>query len=145
MDPVTGEKLTGGQRLAAGGMALAGFIPIVGWAGRAVKGGKGIYSASKGIGTVDHALGTYKGIGTFTALEKTEKGIYGLISANGLSDYLTGKDMFGNELTDKQRYASLSQGLFAGISFVPLAPAMAKEAMFKTNDFELQFEYSEKS
>ncbi len=128
LDPVTGEKLTGGQRLAAGGMALAGFIPIVGWAGRAVKGGKGVYSASKAIGAADHALGAYKGVGTFTALEKTEMGIYGLISANGLSDYLTGKDIFGNELTDEQRYASLSQGLFAGIPFVPLAPAMAKEA-----------------
>ncbi|MEK4671389.1 T7SS effector LXG polymorphic toxin [Niallia sp. FSL R7-0271] len=128
VDPVTGEKLTEGQKYVAGVMAIAGFIPVVGWAGRAVKGGKGIYSASKAIGAADHALGAYKGVGAFTALEKTEMGIYGLVTANGLSDYLTGKDMFGNELTDEQRYASLSQGIFAGIPFVPLAPAMAKEA-----------------
>ncbi|MFB8734135.1 pre-toxin TG domain-containing protein [Bacillus sp. SL00103] len=36
---MTGEELTAGQRVAAGGMA-AGYIPIVGWAGRIFKGGK---------------------------------------------------------------------------------------------------------
>ncbi len=52
-------------------------------------------------------------------------GIYGLLSANGLSEYVTGKDMFGNELTDQQRQASLTQNIFAGLPFVP---DMAKEA-----------------
>ncbi|WP_235907161.1 hypothetical protein [Niallia circulans] len=55
-------------------------------------------------------------------------GIYGLIAANGLSEYLTGKDMLGNELTDEQRHASLSQGIFAGLPFVPNLPGMMKEA-----------------
>ncbi|MGG4466559.1 hypothetical protein ABER68_00815 [Paenibacillus alvei] len=52
-------------------------------------------------------------------------GIYGLLSANGLSEYTTGKDMFGNELTDQQRQASLTQSIFTGLPFVP---GMAKEA-----------------
>ncbi|MED4040364.1 ribonuclease YeeF family protein [Niallia taxi] len=125
IDPVTGEKLSTTQRVTAGAMALAGFIPVVGWAGRAVKGGKGIYSATRGISAAEHAMSTYKNIHTFSALEKTEMGIYGLITANGLSEYLTGKDMLGNELTEEQRNASLAQGIFAGLPFVP---SMAREA-----------------
>jgi len=89
-------------------MALAGFIPVVGWAGRAVKGDKGIYSATRGISAAEHAMSAYKNVHTFSALEKTEMGIYGLISANGFSEYLTGKDMLGNELTEEQRNASLA-------------------------------------
>ncbi len=125
VDPVTGEKMSTAQRIAAGGMALAGFIPIVGWAGRAVKGGKGIYSAAKGISAAEQAMSTYKNVQAFSTLEKTEMGIYGLLSANGLSEYVTGKDMFGNELTDQQRQASLTQSIFAGLPFIP---DMAKEA-----------------
>ncbi|UPO87356.1 T7SS effector LXG polymorphic toxin [Niallia sp. Man26] len=125
VDPVTGEKMSTAQRLAAGGMALAGFIPVVGWAGRAVKGGKGIYSATKGISAAENAMSTYKNVKAFSTLEKTEMGIYGLLSANGLSEYVTGKDMFGNELTDQQRQASITQSIFAGLPFVP---GMAKEA-----------------
>lgn len=125
VDPVTGEKLSAGQRVTAGAMAAAGFIPIVGWAGRAIKGGKGIYSATKAITAADHALDAYRSASTFSALEKTEMGLYGLIAANGLSEYMTGNDMFGNELTDEQRQASLAQGIFAGLPFVP---TMAREA-----------------
>ncbi|MED3965856.1 ribonuclease YeeF family protein [Niallia taxi] len=125
VDPVTGEKLSTTQRVTAGAMALAGFIPVVGWAGRAVKGGKGIYSATKGVSAAEHAMSAYKNVRSFSTLEKTEMGIYGLISTNGLSEYLTGKDMLGNELTDEQRKASLAQGIFAGLPFVP---SMAKEA-----------------
>ena len=55
-------------------------------------------------------------------------GIYGLISANGLSEYLTGKDVLGNELTDEQRHASLSQGIFAGLPFAPHLPGMMQKA-----------------
>ncbi|MCM3030906.1 pre-toxin TG domain-containing protein [Niallia sp. MER 6] len=129
VDPVTGAKLTAGQRVAAGAMAAAGFIPIVGWAGRALKGGKGIYSATKAIHTADNALDAYKNVRTFTKLEQTEMGIYGLISANGLSEYLTGKDMFGNKLTDEQRQASITQSMIGAIPFVPYAPSMIKEAV----------------
>lgn len=125
VDPVTGEELSAGQRVAAGAMAAAGFIPIVGWAGRAIKGGKGIYSATKAISAADHALDAYKSANAFSVLEKTEMGLYGLIAANGLSEYMTGKDMFGNELTDEQRHASLAQGFFAGL---PIVPSMAREA-----------------
>jgi predicted ribonuclease toxin of YeeF-YezG toxin-antitoxin module len=38
-------------------------------------------------------------------------GIYGLVSANGFSEYITGKDMFGNELTEEQQKNSLYQAL----------------------------------
>ncbi|WOD65184.1 T7SS effector LXG polymorphic toxin (plasmid) [Niallia taxi] len=129
VDPVTGVKLTEGQRVAAGAMAAAGFIPIVGWAGRALKGGKGIYSATKAIHTADHALDAYKNVRTFTKLEQTEMGIYGLISANGLSEYITGKDMFGNKLTNEQRQASITQSMIGAIPFVPYAPSMIKEGV----------------
>ncbi|MCT2347594.1 T7SS effector LXG polymorphic toxin [Niallia taxi] len=125
VDPVTGEKMSAIQRAASAGWAIAGFLPIVGWAGRAVKGGKGIYAATKGISAAEQAMSTYKNVHAFTALEKTEMGIYGLLSANGLSEYVTGKDMLGNELTKQQRQASLAQSVFAGLPFVP---NMASEA-----------------
>ncbi|USK34299.1 pre-toxin TG domain-containing protein [Bacillus sp. F19] len=111
VDPVTGEKLSDAQRIAAGAMAAAGFIPVVGWAGRAVKGGSAIYKTVKAYNAADHALDAYKTSKSFSALQKTEMGIYGLVSANGLGEALTGKDMFGNQLTDQQRQQSLMQAL----------------------------------
>ena len=111
VDPVTGEKLTTGQRVAAGAMAAAGFIPIVGWAGRIAKGGNAIYKTAKGMNAADQALDVYRTTKTFSNLEKAEMGIYGLVSANGFSEYLTGKDMFGNELTVEQQQNSLAQAL----------------------------------
>jgi hypothetical protein len=38
-------------------------------------------------------------------------GIYGLVSSNGFSEYLTGKDMFGNTLTEEPQKNSLYQTL----------------------------------
>ncbi|USK69133.1 hypothetical protein [Peribacillus asahii] len=46
-----------------------------------------------------------------TILQKSEMGIYGLVSANGLSEAMLGKDVFGNELTDEQRQNSLLTAL----------------------------------
>ncbi|MGM0923934.1 MAG: ribonuclease YeeF family protein [Bacillota bacterium] len=116
VDPVTGEKLTDAQRIAAGAMAAAGFIPVVGWAGRAVKGGSAIYKTVKAYNAADHALDAYKTSKSFSALQKTEMGIYGLVSANGLGEAVLGKDMFGNQLTDQQRQQSLMQALgFLGV------------------------------
>ncbi|MGM0875211.1 MAG: pre-toxin TG domain-containing protein [Bacillota bacterium] len=111
VDPVTGETLTAGQRVAAGAMAAAGFIPVVGWAGRIVKGGGAIYKTAKGMHAADQALDVYRSANTFSNLEKAEMGIYGLVSANGFSEYLTGKDMFGNALTEEQQQNSLYQAL----------------------------------
>jgi hypothetical protein len=55
--------------------------------------------------------------------EKAEMGIYGLVSANGFSEYLTGKDMFGNTLTDEQRQASLLQSIIGpALIAAPFAP-----------------------
>ncbi|WP_052737749.1 T7SS effector LXG polymorphic toxin [Bacillus sp. SA1-12] len=127
VDPVTGEKLTAGQRVAAGAMAAAGFIPIVGWAGRIVKGGGAIYKTAKGMHAADQALDVYRTTKTFSNLEKAEMGLYVLVSANGFSEYITGKDMFGNKLTDEQRQASLLQSV-VGSSLIaaPFVPQLVK-------------------
>uniref|UniRef100_UPI003736D0CE hypothetical protein n=1 Tax=Metabacillus halosaccharovorans TaxID=930124 RepID=UPI003736D0CE len=54
-------------------------------------------------------------------------GIYGLASANGLSEYITGKDMFGNELTDIQRQSSLYNSILgASLVVPPLVPTLMK-------------------
>ncbi len=127
VDPVTGEELTDGQRVAAGAMATAGFIPVVGWGGRLFKGGSAIYKTAKGMNTAEQALSVYKSSSTFSNLQKAELGIYGLASANGLSEYITGKDMFGNELTDVQRQSSLFNSIL-GASLVasPFVPVLVK-------------------
>jgi len=92
-------------------MAAAGFIPIIGWAGRIAKEGNAIYKTAKGMNAADQALDVYRTTKTFSNLEKAEMGIYGLVSANGFSEYLTGKDMFGNELTVELQQNSLAQAL----------------------------------
>ncbi|CAH0345750.1 T7SS effector LXG polymorphic toxin [Bacillus sp. CECT 9360] len=114
VDPVTGRKLSTAERVTAGAMAAAGFIPIVGWAGRAFKGGRAIYSTAKGFNAASHALDAYKNARSFSVLQQTEMGIYGLVAANGLSEAATGKDMFGNTLTEEQRQNSLLQALGIG-------------------------------
>jgi len=127
VDPVTGEKLTDGQRVAAGAMASAGLIPIVGWGGRLLKGGSAIYKTAKGMNAADQALDVYKTTKTFSNLEKAELGIYGLTSANGLSEYITGKDMFGNELTDIQRQQSLYYSILGpALMAAPFVPTLIK-------------------
>lgn len=111
VDPVTGEKLTEGQRVAAGAMAAAGYVPIVGWAGKLGKGVKAVYSTSKVIYKADKALDVYKTPKTFHALQNSSKGLYGLASANGFSEAITGRDMFGNKISDEQRQNSLNHAL----------------------------------
>ena len=117
VDPVTGRKLSEAERIAAGAMAAAGFIPIVGWAGRAVKGGSAIYKTAKGFNAAENALDAYKSSKGLDILQKTEYGLYGLTAANGLGEAITGKDMFGNELTEEQRQNSLMNALgIAGVA-----------------------------
>ncbi|TWM97635.1 ribonuclease YeeF family protein [Bacillus licheniformis] len=114
VDPVTGEKLTDGQRVAAGAMGAAGYIPVVGWLGKGAKGIKGVYSmykAEKAVTTVDKALAAYKTPKTFHALKNSEKGLYGLAAANGFSETITGRDMFGNKISDEQRQDSLNRAI----------------------------------
>ncbi|MGE7602400.1 T7SS effector LXG polymorphic toxin [Peribacillus sp. NPDC097675] len=53
IDPVTGRKLSKSERIAAGAMAAAGFIPVIGWAGKAAKGGSAVYKTAKGLSTAD--------------------------------------------------------------------------------------------
>ncbi|MFE4240379.1 hypothetical protein [Peribacillus butanolivorans] len=44
--------------------------------------------------------------------------VYGLITANGLGEAVTGKDMFGNQLTEEQRQNGLmdERGIFKQIT-----------------------------
>ncbi|WP_241680306.1 T7SS effector LXG polymorphic toxin, partial [Metabacillus mangrovi] len=82
VDPVTGNKLTEAERVKAAGMAAAGFIPVVGWGGRAAR---GVYKGGKaieGMVTADRALDAYKTTAGMQKLAQAEKGIYGLTVAN---------------------------------------------------------------
>ncbi|WP_017472969.1 T7SS effector LXG polymorphic toxin [Amphibacillus jilinensis] len=126
VDPVTGVEYTAGQRIAYAGLAAAGFIPFVGWAGKAIKGGKGIYATAKGVKAVNTSLDIYKTAGAFSAIQKAEMGLYGLAAANGFSEYITGKDVFGNELTAEQRSASLGTGIAASLPFAPSIASQGK-------------------
>ncbi|WP_406621004.1 LXG family T7SS effector putative deaminase YwqJ [Bacillus atrophaeus] len=103
VDPVTGEKLSAAERVTAGAMAAAGFIPVVGWAGRAFKGGKAIYKTGKAAIAAEHALDAYKTGKSLDILKMSEMGAYGLIASNGFSEAVTGRDMFGNKVSEEKR------------------------------------------
>ncbi|MEA1022570.1 T7SS effector LXG polymorphic toxin [Bacillus subtilis] len=94
VDPVTGEKLSTAERVTAGAMAAAGFIPVVGWAGRAFKGGKAIYKTGKAAIAAEHALDAYKTGKSLDILKMTEMGAYGLVASNGFSEAVTGSYSF---------------------------------------------------
>ncbi|OLP67053.1 Ribonuclease YqcG [Bacillus pumilus] len=118
IDPITGEQLTSGQRVAAGGMAAAGYIPVVGWAGRIFKGGKAIYKTSKASSAAVSAVDIYKSSQkSFDALKTAEKGLYGITAANGFSEAIIGRDMFGNKISKEQQQASMDAALGALLPF----------------------------
>ncbi|APH66460.1 T7SS effector LXG polymorphic toxin [Bacillus sp. LR_5] len=122
VDPVTGEKLSTAERVTAGAMAAAGFIPVVGWVGRAFKGGKAIYKTGKTVIAAEHALDAYKTGKSLDILKMSEMGAYGLVASNGFSEAVTGRDMFGNKVSEEKR----KQGaLEAALSLVG-AGALAK-------------------
>ncbi|CAH0161316.1 Putative ribonuclease YwqJ [Peribacillus sp. Bi96] len=153
VDPVTGRKLSDAERIAAGAMAAAGFIPVVGWAGRAIKGGSALYKTAKGLNAANHALDAYKTTKGFSLLQKTEYGIYGLLAANGLGEAVTGKDMFGNQLTEEQRQngllmalgiggvagaAKIADKVASGTKFVPYSKEFAQKQVQKAKVFGRQ-------
>ncbi|GAB6257741.1 ribonuclease YeeF family protein [Peribacillus sp. N1] len=142
VDPVTGRKLSDAERIAAGAMAAAGFIPVVGWAGRAIKGGSAIYKTAKGLNAANHALDAYKTTKGFSLLQKTEYGIYGLLAANGLGEAVTGKDMFGNQLTEEQRQNGLLMAL--GIGGVAGAAKVADKVSSGTKFVPYSKEFAQK-
>ncbi|MDM5311122.1 ADP-ribosyltransferase [Peribacillus frigoritolerans] len=142
VDPVTGRKLSDAERIAAGAMAAAGLIPVVGWAGRAIKGGSAIYKTAKGLNAADHALDAYKTTKGFSLLQKTEYGIYGLLAANGLGEAATGKDMFGNQLTEEQRQNGLLMAL--GIGGVAGAAKVADKVASGTKFVPYSKEFAQK-
>ncbi|MCY8069754.1 T7SS effector LXG polymorphic toxin [Bacillus inaquosorum] len=122
VDPVTGEKLSTAERVTAGAMAAAGFIPVVGWAGRAFKGGKAIYKTGKAAIAAEHALDAYKTGKSLDILKMSEMGAYGLVASNGFSEAVTGRDMFGNKVSEEKRK---SGALEAALSLIG-AGALAK-------------------
>ncbi|MCM3675362.1 T7SS effector LXG polymorphic toxin [Peribacillus simplex] len=142
VDPVTGRKLSDAERIAAGAMAAAGFIPVVGWAGRAIKGGSALYKTAKGLNAANHALDAYKTTKGFSLLQKTEYGIYGLLAANGLGEAVTGKDMFGNQLTEEQRQNGLLMAL--GIGGVAGAAKVADKVASGTKLIPYSKEFAQK-
>ncbi|WP_347942361.1 T7SS effector LXG polymorphic toxin [Peribacillus simplex] len=142
VDPVTGRKLSEAERIAAGAMAAAGFIPVVGWAGRAIKGGSAIYKTAKGLNAANRALDAYKTTKSFSLLQKTEYGIYGLLAANGLGEAVTGKDMFGNQLTEEQRQNGLLMAL--GIGGVAGAAKVADKIASGTKFVPYSKEFAQK-
>ncbi|MCM3674566.1 T7SS effector LXG polymorphic toxin [Peribacillus simplex] len=142
VDPVTGRKLSDAERIAAGAMAAAGFIPVVGWAGRAIKGGSALYKTAKGLNAADHALDAYKTNKGFSLLQKTEYGIYGLLAANGLGEAATGKDIFGNQLTEEQRQNGILMAL--GIGGVAGAAKVADKVASGTKFVPYSKEFAEK-
>ncbi|MEH7584840.1 T7SS effector LXG polymorphic toxin [Priestia megaterium] len=140
-DPVTHKKLSATQRVTAGAMAAAGFIPFVGWAGRAVKGGSVVYKTAKGMSAAHHAMALYQTPKAFKVLEQTEKGLYGLVLTNGMYEYTMGKDLLGNKLTKEEQQASLFQsfgiaagGLLASKASTQLVEKGAQAVTKKFND-----------
>lgn len=106
------SQLTAGQRVAAGGMAAAGYIPIVGWAGRIFKGGKAVYKTTQATSAAVRAVDIYKtSQKSFDALKISQKGLYGLTATNGFSEAITGRDMFGNKVSKEQQEASMNAAL----------------------------------
>ncbi|MEH6930361.1 T7SS effector LXG polymorphic toxin [Priestia megaterium] len=141
VDPVTHKKISATQRVTAGAMAAAGFIPFVGWAGRVVKGGSAVYKTTKGMSAAHQAMALYQTPKAFKTLEQTEKGLYGLVLTNGMYEYTTGKDVLGNKLTKEQQQASLFQsfgiaagGVLASKASTQLVEKGAQAVTKKVND-----------
>ncbi|MCP6683698.1 ribonuclease YeeF family protein [Bacillus nakamurai] len=124
IDPVTGETLSAAERITAGAMAAAGFIPVVGWAGRAFKGGKAIYKTGKTVIAAEHALDAYKIGKSMDILKMTEMGAYGLAASNGFTEAVTGRDMFGNQVSEEKR----KQGALEAALNLVGAGALARHA-----------------
>ncbi|MFB1052105.1 HNH/ENDO VII family nuclease [Paraliobacillus sp. JSM ZJ581] len=135
IDPVTGEKLTATQQAAAAAMLAAGLIPVFGWVG---KGGVAIYKTTKAVNATTAVFDMYKTTKSLQVIKNTEYGMYGLVSANGFSEYLTGKDILGNELTTSQRQASLSLGLAGmlptAIELTPASKGVTKDITKKAHE-----------
>ena len=111
------------------------FTQWLGWAGRIVKGGGAIYKTAKGMHAADQALDVYLNAKTFSNLEKAELGIYGLVSVNGFNEYILGKDMFGNELTDLQRQQSLYYSILGPtLMATPFIPTLVKNGKVVTEE-----------
>jgi hypothetical protein len=112
IDPETGRKLSAAERVEAGAMAASTLIPIIGWGGRIAKGGEALYKTARGLEAAGQSLKAYDQAGrTLKVLSTSEKGINALLAGNGVTEAATGRDMFGEPLTEEQRKNSLLQGI----------------------------------
>ncbi|WKB35445.1 T7SS effector LXG polymorphic toxin [Terrilactibacillus sp. S3-3] len=127
VDPVTGQRLTAAQRVTAGAMAAAGFIPFIGWVGWAVKGGRAIYKTARGLSAADHALAAYQTPKALRVLEQSDKGLYGLVAANGMGEAFTGKDIFGHPVSAEEQRQSFTQAMAAMVGLKGAGRAVSEE------------------
>ncbi|MDG5471610.1 pre-toxin TG domain-containing protein [Jeotgalibacillus sp. ET6] len=111
VDPVTGRELSASERTAAAAWAAAGIVPILGPASKVAKGGKAVFAVSKGSKAATAPLTAFKSsTQAFTRVSHSEKSVYGLVSANGLSGFFFGQDLLGNEVTAEQKTKMLMMG-----------------------------------
>ncbi|WKB36324.1 T7SS effector LXG polymorphic toxin [Terrilactibacillus sp. S3-3] len=127
VDPVTGQRLTAAPRVTAGAMAAAGFIPFIGWVGWAVKGGRAIYKTARGLSAADHALAAYQTPKALSVLEQSDKGLYGLVAANGMGEAFTGKDMFGHPVSAEEQRQSFVQAMTAMVGLKGMGRTTGEE------------------
>ncbi|WP_338780316.1 hypothetical protein [Metabacillus sp. FJAT-52054] len=67
------------------------------------------------MNAANHMLDAYKSTKAIDILNKTEKGIYGLYTANSAWEFGSGMDLFGKKLTEEQRQNALWNGLTMGL------------------------------
>ena len=91
-------------------MAATGYIPVIGWFGKGIKGAKAINNTARASNAAAHALDAYRTKEAMSFVSMGEKGIYGLIAANEAKGYLTGTDLLGEEVSED------SQGLANSLS-----------------------------
>src|SRR5690606_20315439 len=65
----------------------------------------------KTFSAADNVLNAYKTTEAFDILKTSEKGLYGLASANGFSEFITGRDIFGNPISEEEQQAGFERAL----------------------------------
>lgn len=125
VDPVTGEKLTEGQRVAAGALAADGNVPIVGWAGKLGKGVKAVTQLARPFIEQRKHLISIKHLRPSLPFKIPVKDYTGLLQQTVL-EAVTGRDMFGNKISKERRENSLNSAL---ASLAPIGMIGAGKAL----------------
>ncbi|MCY9309406.1 pre-toxin TG domain-containing protein [Bacillus inaquosorum] len=125
VDPVTGEKLTEGQRVAAGALDADGNVPIVGWAGKLGKGVKAVTQLARPFIEQTKHLISIKHLRPSLPFKIPVKDYTGLLQQTVL-EAVTGRDMFGNKISEERRENSLNSAL---ASLAPIGMIGAGKAL----------------